>query len=42
MAWFVLFATVLVSLYFVQVLSENARMETNLDEYMPKTIRHYI
>jgi uncharacterized protein len=36
MAWFVVFATVLVSLYFVQVLSENARMETNLDEYMPK------
>lgn len=36
LAWSVVIATILISLYFVGLMRENARMETNLDEYMPK------
>lgn len=35
-AWVVLIVTVLVSVGFTSLMMQNARMETNLDEYMPK------
>lgn len=37
MAWVVLLVTALVSVWFTTLMLQNARMETNLDEYMPKT-----
>jgi len=36
-SWMVLIAVVAITVYFTAAMSKNARMETNLDEYMPKT-----
>ena len=36
-SWMVLVAVMAITVYFTAAMSKNARMETNLDEYMPKT-----
>lgn len=36
-AWAILIVTLALSAFFVNSMRQNARMETNLDEYMPKT-----
>ena len=37
LAWITVALVVAVSVYFIFEMKENARMETNLDEYMPRT-----
>jgi uncharacterized protein len=37
LAWITIAVVLFVSVYFVFQMKENARMETNLDEYMPRT-----
>ena len=36
-SWAIVLGVLAISLWFVWVLKDNARMETNLDEYMPRT-----
>ncbi|MDD2196490.1 MAG: MMPL family transporter [Bacteroidales bacterium] len=36
-SWMVLVAVMAITVYFTFAMTKNARMETNLDEYMPKT-----
>ncbi|PKP43825.1 MAG: hypothetical protein CVT95_11745, partial [Bacteroidetes bacterium HGW-Bacteroidetes-12] len=36
-SWAVLVIVIALTIYFIGAMSKNARMETNLDEYMPKT-----
>ncbi len=36
-SWAVLVLVIALTIYFIGAMSKNARMETNLDEYMPKT-----
>lgn len=37
LAWITVTAVLAISVYFIFLMKENARMETNLDEYMPRT-----
>lgn len=37
LAWAIMIAVVVLTVFFVRSMRQNARMETNLDEYMPKT-----
>lgn len=37
LSWAIMILVVAVSVFFIRSLKQNARMETNLDEYMPKT-----
>lgn len=36
-SWAILIVVVAITIYFTGAMSKNARMETNLDEYMPRT-----
>lgn len=36
-SWMILVAVAALTIYFISAMTKNARMETNLDEYMPKT-----
>ena len=37
LAWITVTVVLAISVYFMFQMKENARMETNLDEYMPRT-----
>lgn len=37
LSWAIMIAVVVLTVFFVRSMRQNARMETNLDEYMPKT-----
>jgi hypothetical protein len=41
-SWAVLIIVMALTIYFIGAMSKNARMETNLDEYMPKTHPSFI
>lgn len=37
LSWAIMIAVIVLTVFFVRSMRQNARMETNLDEYMPKT-----
>ena len=41
-SWAVIIIVMALTIYFIGAMSKNARMETNLDEYMPKTHPSFI